>query len=52
MGRDPSSVSEEEMVRLMLQEPRLVRRPLTRVGEKLVVGSNERQLEQALSPPL
>ena len=49
LGLEASSLSEQEMVRLMLQEPRLIRRPITRVGGALVIGSNERQLEQALA---
>ncbi len=42
-------LSEAEMVRLILEEPRLLRRPVTRLGDKLIIGSNQKQLEQALA---
>ena len=44
-GRD---LSEEEMLALILEEPRLVRRPLARIGGRLVVGANLRSIEAAL----
>ena len=43
-----AELPEDEMVRLMLEEPRLIRRPLTKIGDKLVVGSREKDLEEAL----
>ena len=48
LGLNPADMSEEEMVRHMLEEPRLIRRPLTRLGDRLVVGARESDLEQAL----
>ena len=45
-GRDPS---EAEMMKLMLEEPRLIRRPVTRVGNKLIIGSNQKQIELELA---
>lgn len=44
-GKD---LSESEMVQLMLQEPRLVRRPLVKVGDQLLVGANLKTIEAAL----
>ena len=44
-GKD---LSESEMVSLMLQEPRLVRRPLVKVGDQLLVGANLKTIEAAL----
>ena len=44
-GKD---LSESEMVSLMLQEPRLVRRPLVKVGDRLLVGANLKTIEAAL----
>ena len=35
-------------MRLMLQEPRLIRRPLFRVGNDLVVGGDRKSLERVL----
>ena len=35
------------MVRLMLDEPRLIRRPLIKTGDRLVIGSRQADLEEA-----
>ena len=40
---------DAELLKLMLQEPRLIRRPVTRLGDKLLIGSNQKVLEQALA---
>ena len=48
-GLVAGEVPEAEMLRLMLEEPRLLRRPLTRVGDKLIVGSSPKLLEQELA---
>ena len=47
MGLVKDSLSEDDLVRLMLEEPRLVRRPLIRVGGKLVVGTDKRAMAEA-----
>ncbi len=49
MGLADQDLSEEQMVSLMLQEPRLVRRPLVRIGGRLLVGANLKAVEAALS---
>lgn len=41
-------LSDAELLRLIIDEPRLLRRPVTRVGEKLVIGSSQKVLEQEL----
>ena len=48
MGLDPDSLNDDELVRLMLQEPRLIRRPLTEIGDRLVAGGSEKELGAAL----
>ncbi len=40
-------LSDEELIRLMLGEPRLIRRPLVQVGAKVVVGTDKDAMEQA-----
>ena len=42
-------LSDDEMVKLMLQEPKLIRRPLIRVGDKLMVGGGTAAVEAAIS---
>ena len=49
LGLADQDLSDEQMVSLMLQEPRLVRRPLVRIGGRLLVGANLKAVEAALS---
>ena len=49
MGLADQDLSDEQMVSLMLQEARLVRRPLIRMGGRLLVGANIKAVEAALS---
>ena len=49
LGLAGQDLSEAEMLRLILEEPRLLRRPVTRLGDKLVIGSSPKLLEQELA---
>jgi len=49
LGLADKDLSEGEMVSLMLQEPRLVRRPLVLMDGKLLVGANLKAVEAALA---
>ena len=49
MGLADQDLSEAEMLDLMLKEPRLVRRPLVRLGDRLLVGANIKAIEAALA---
>ena len=48
LGLADRDLSDAEMEALMLQEPRLVRRPVVRIGDRLVVGASLSALEAAL----
>ena len=48
LGVAAEDLADEELIRLMLQEPRLIRRPLIQVSEELIVGANRQALEEAL----
>ena len=48
MGLAVQELTDEKKVELMLQEPRLVRRPLVNLGGKLLVGANLKAVEAAL----
>ena len=48
MGLAGQELAENEMVRLMLQEPKLVRRPMMRVGDQLFVGGGAAVLDSVL----
>ena len=49
LGLAGQELPDAELLKLMLQEPRLIRRPVTRLGDKLLIGSNQKVLEQALA---
>jgi|TARA_B100001750_G_scaffold221215_1_gene209510 arsenate reductase-like glutaredoxin family protein len=48
MGLADKELSDDAMVNLMLQEPKLVRRPLLKVGDKLWVGGSNAAVEAAI----
>ena len=49
LGLADKELSDDDMVNLMLQEPKLVRRPLLKVGNKLMVGGSSAAVEAAIS---
>ena len=49
MGLADKELSEDEIVRLMIREPKLVRRPLMRVGDKLMVGGAPAAVQAAIT---
>jgi arsenate reductase-like glutaredoxin family protein len=48
-GITQGSRSEEELLDLMAEEPRLLRRPLLKRGDRLLIGFNQKEWEEALS---
>ena len=48
LGLAGQDLTDEEMLRLMLQEPRLIRRPVVKIGERLLVGANLKAVAAAL----
>jgi arsenate reductase/regulatory protein spx len=49
MGLDVGALSDTEMKRLMLEEPRLLRRPILKRGRKVLVGFRVAEWEAALA---
>lgn len=49
MGLADKELSEDEIVRLMLQEPKLVRRPMMRVGDQIMVGGAPAAVQAAIT---
>ncbi len=49
LGLADQELSEARMLELMLQEPRLIRRPLVRLGGQLLVGASAKAVEAALA---
>lgn len=46
MGLDRDRLSDDQLITMMVEEPRLVRRPLIQVGGELVVGTNKKAMAQ------
>lgn len=44
MDLEPDLLTDDEMIRLMIQEPRLIRRPLILVNDDLLVGFDKHKL--------
>jgi arsenate reductase-like glutaredoxin family protein len=49
MGLEPEKLSNDKLIDLMLQEPRLVRRPVVRIGDKVYFGADSKVLEKLLA---
>ena len=49
MGIERDSLDDDRMIALMLEEPRLIRRPITEIGDTLIIGTDSKALTQALS---
>lgn len=49
LGLNAAELSAERKVALMLDEPRLVRRPIVRLGGRLIIGASVKAMTQALA---
>ena len=49
LGLADKQLTDDEMVKLMLQEPKLVRRPLLKMGDKLMVGAGAAAVDAAIA---
>ncbi len=49
MGLTAAELSDERKFSLMLEEPRLVRRPLVRLGGTLLIGASVKAITEALN---
>ena len=47
LGVAAGSLDDQELLQLMLQEPRLIRRPLIKIGNRLIVGGVQKTLDEA-----
>ena len=47
LGLDRGTVTADELIHLMLDEPRLIRRPLIRVDGRLIVGTDKKAMAEA-----
>ena len=44
IGVDQNKLGDSDLIRLMLQEPRLIRRPLVRIGEEVYFSADSKVL--------
>jgi arsenate reductase-like glutaredoxin family protein len=49
LGLDPVNLSDDKLIDLMLQQPRLVRRPVVRIDDKVYFGADSKVLEKLLA---
>ena len=50
LGADRGSLGDDQLISLMLHEPRLIRRPLVLVGGELIIGGDTDAIAKALEP--
>jgi arsenate reductase-like glutaredoxin family protein len=48
LGLDKDKLSNNELIDLMLKEPRLIRRPVVRIGEKVYFSADAKALENII----
>ena len=48
LGLDRDKLSEDDLIKLMLKEPRFIKRPVVRAGDKVYYGANVAKLEEIL----
>ena len=48
LGLIASEVTDEQIATLILEEPRLLKRPIVRIGEQLIIGGSLKAIEEAI----
>jgi Spx/MgsR family transcriptional regulator len=48
-GLDAGKLTAEQAIALMVQEPRMIKRPITAVGKQLIAGFDKEALRKALA---
>ena len=48
LGLERDKLSDNELIDLVLKEPRLVRRPVVRIGDKVYFGADKSVLERLI----
>jgi arsenate reductase-like glutaredoxin family protein len=49
LGLERDKLSNQDLIELMLKEPRLVRRPVVRIGDKVYFGADNKVLQGLIS---
>ncbi|KQC06859.1 MAG: hypothetical protein APR62_00930 [Smithella sp. SDB] len=48
LGLDQEKLKDNDLINLMLKEPRLIRRPVVKIGKDVYFGTDSKVLEKAL----
>lgn len=48
LGLERDKLNDDELIDLMLKEPRLVRRPVVRIGDQVYFGADKSVLEKLI----
>ena len=48
LGLDQAKLSDNELINLMLQEPRLIRRPIVKLGKMVYFGADSKKLAEII----
>lgn len=48
LGLNREKLSDDDLIRLMLEEPRLIRRPVVKIGKKVYFGADTKMLADIL----
>jgi len=48
LGLDQEKLKDDDLIELMLQEPRLIRRPVAKIGKKVYFGADSKMLAEIL----
>jgi len=49
LGLKQEKLKDDDLINLMLKEPRLIRRPVIKVGKKVYFGADVKRLEKIIS---
>lgn len=49
LGLNAAELSDDRKVSLMLEEPRLLRRPIIRLGDRLIIGASLKAITEAIN---
>ena len=49
MGLTAAELSDDRKLSLMLEEPRLVRRPIVRLGDRVIIGASVKAITDAIA---
>ena len=48
LGLDQAKLTDDELINMMLKEPRLIRRPIVKIGRNVYFGADRKMLEEII----